>query len=74
MVAGVIAFPEKTKANIDQQLLQHVIQKGAIDFSVIITPDFNETKNKQISNRIVNVNHNDLPRLHLKLRKLLALK
>ena len=74
MIAGVIVFSEITKANIDQKLHEHCIQKGDIDFSVIITPDFKEIKNERISNRIVTVNHNDLPRLHLKLRKLLALK
>jgi len=74
MIAGVTVFSEITKANIDQKLHEHYIQKGDIDFSVIITPDFKEIKNERISNRIVTVNHNDLPRLHLKLRKLLALK
>ena len=74
MIAGVTVFSEITKANIDQKLHEHCIQKGDIDFSVIITPDFKEIKNERISNRIVTVNHNDLPRLHLKLRKLLALK
>ena len=74
MIAGVIVFSEIAKVNIDQKLHEHCIQKGDIDFSVIITPDFKEIKNEQISNRIVTVNHNDLPRLHLKLRKLLALK
>ena len=74
MIAGVTVFSEITKANIDQKLHEHCIQKGDIDFSVIITPDFKEIKNERISNRIVTVNHNDLPRLHLKLKKLLALK
>ena len=74
MVAGIIVFSETTKVNIDQKQYHHYVEKGDIDFSVIITPDFNDNKNEQISNRIITVNHNDLPKLHLKLKNLLSLK
>ena len=74
MIVGVIAFSETTKANIDQKQHQHYIEVGYIDFSVIVTPDFIEIRNEQMPSRIVNINHNDLPKLHLKLKKLLALK
>ena len=74
MIAGVVVFPESTTANIDQKLHDHYIQKGIIDFSVVITPDFKEIENKQMSKRIVTLNHYDLPKLHSKLKKLLTYK
>ena len=74
MIVGVIVFSETAKVNIDQKQHHHYIQEGAIDFSVVITPDFKGIKNEQISNRVITVNHNDLPKLHLKLKNLLALK
>ena len=74
MIAGVVVFPESTTANIDQKLHDHYIQKGIIDFSVVITPDFKEIENEQMSKRIVTLNHYDLPKLHLKLKKLLTHK
>ena len=74
MVAGVIVFSETKKIDIEQKQYHHYIEKGDIDFSVIITPDFNDIKNEQVSNRIITVNHKDLPKLHLKLKNLLVLK
>ena len=74
MIAGIIVFSETTKVNIDHKQYHHYINEGDIDFSVIITPDGKDIKNEQISNRIIAVNHNDLPKLHLKLKNLLALK
>ena len=74
MIVGVIVFSETAKVNIDQKQHHNYIQEGAIDFSVIITPDFKGIKNEQISNRVITVNHNDLPKLHLKLKNLLAPK
>tara|TARA_B100001063_G_C16710814_1_gene527896 strand:- start:25 stop:852 length:828 start_codon:yes stop_codon:yes gene_type:complete len=74
MIVGVIVFSETAKVNIDQKQHHHCIQEGAIDFSVVITPDFKGIKNEQISNRVITVNHNDLPKLHLKLKNLLAPK
>ena len=74
MIAGVTVYSAATKANIDQKQHEHFIQKGDIDFSVIITPDFKETKNEKIPTRIITVNHNDLPELHLKLNNLLTLR
>ena len=74
MIVGVIVFSETAKVNIDQKQHHHYIQEGAIDFSVVITPDFKSIKNEQISNRVITVNHNDLPKLHLKLKNLLAPK
>ncbi len=74
MIAGITVYSAATKANIDQKQHEHFIQKGDIDFSVIITPDFKETKNEKISTRIIAVNHNDLPELHLKLNNLLTLR
>ena len=74
MIAGVTVYSAASKANIDQKQHEHFIQRGDIDFSVIITPDFNEIKNEQIPTRIITVNHNDLPELHLKLNNLLSLR
>ncbi len=74
MIAGVTVFSAASKANIDQKQHEHFIQRGDIDFSVIITPDFNEIKNEQKPARIITVNHNDLPKLHLKLNNLLTLR
>ena len=74
MIAGVVVFSEIKKEDIDQKKYQHYIDKGDIDFSVIITPDFKDIKNEQISNRIITINHKNLPKLHLKLKKLLAIK
>jgi len=74
MILGVTVYSEGTKANIDQKQHDHYIQKGDIDFSVIITPDFKEIKNERIPAQIITVNHNDLPELHLKLKNLLTLK
>ena len=74
MIAGVTIYSAASKANIDQKQHEHFIQRGDIDFSVIITPDFNEIKNEQIPTRIITVNHNDLPELHLKLNNLLTLR
>ena len=74
MIAGITVYSAATKANIDQKQHEHFIQKGDIDFSVIITPDFKETKNEKIPTRIITVNHNDLPELHLKLNNLLSLR
>ena len=74
MLVGVTVYSEVAKANIDQKLHNHYIQNGQIDFSVIITPDFMEVKNEHMPTRIITVNHNDLPELHLKLKKLLTLK
>ena len=73
MIVGVLVFSETAKVNIDQKQHHHYIQGGAIDFSVIITPDFKGIKNEQISNRVITVNHNDLPKLHSKLKNFLAL-
>ena len=74
MIAGVTVYSAASKANIDQKQHEHFIQRGDIDFSVIITPDFNEIKNEQKPARIITVNHNDLPKLHLKLNNLLTLR
>ena len=74
MIAGVTVYSAVSKANIDQKQHEHFIQRGDIDFSVIITPDFNEIKNEQKPARIIIVNHNDLPELHLKLNNLLTLR
>ena len=74
MIVGVIVFSETAKVNIDQKQHHHYIQEGAIDFSVVITPDFKGIKNEQISNRVITVIHNDLPKLHLKLKNLMLLE
>ena len=39
MIAGITVYSAATKANIDQKQHEHFIQKGDIDFSVIITPE-----------------------------------
>lgn len=74
MVVGVTVYSEATKANVDQKQHEHLIQKGDIDFSIIITPDFKEIKHERILTRIFTVNHNDLPELHLKLNNLATLR
>ncbi len=72
MIAGVVVFSDSTRINIDQKQHNHYIQKGVIDFSVVITPDFEDIENEQISKRIVALNHYDLPKLHLNLKKFLT--
>ena len=74
MIAGVKVYSSATKVNIDQKQHEHHIQKGDIDFSVIITPDFKEVKNDRMPSRIIIVNHNDLPKLHSKLNNLLSVR
>ena len=74
MIAGVTVYSAATKVSIDQKQHEHYIQRGDVDFSVIITPDFKEIKSERIATRIITVNHNDLPELHLKLNNLLTLR
>ena len=74
MIAGVTVYSAATKANIDQKQHEYYIQKGDIDFSIIITPDFEEIKSEWVPTRIITVNHNDLPELHLKLKNFLTIK
>ena len=45
MIVGFVVFSVSTQANIDHKQHDHYIQKGVIDFSVIITPDFKEIEN-----------------------------
>ena len=72
MIVGFTVYSASTKAKIDEKQHDHYVQKGDIDFSVIITSDFKDIKNERISNRIIAINHSDLPELHLKLKKTLS--
>ena len=70
MVAGVVVFPKTKKANMVLKQYEHYIQNGEIDFLVLITQDFKDSNKAQLSTRIVIINHNDLPKLHLMLKSL----
>ena len=74
LVAGIIVFSQAKKFNIDLKQHEHYIKNGEIDFLVIITQDFNDTNNEQLSSRIVAINHHNLPKLHLKLKNFLTMK
>ena len=74
LVAGFIIFSQTKKSNIDLKQHEHYIKNGEIDFLVIITQDFNDTNNEQLSSRIVAINHHNLPKLHLKLKNFLTMK
>ena len=74
LVAGIIVFSQAKKSNIDLKQHEHFIKNGEIDFLVIITQDFNDTNNEQLSSRIVAINHHNLPKLHLKLKNFLTMK
>ena len=74
LVAGIIVFSQAKKSNIDLKQHEHYIKNGEIDFLVIITQDFNDTNNEQLSSRIVAINHHNLPKLHLKLKNFLTMK
>ena len=74
LVAGFIVFSQAKKSNIDLKQHEHYIKNGEIDFLVIITQDFNDTNNEQLSSRIVAINHHNLPKLHLKLKNFLTMK
>ena len=74
LVAGIIVFSHTKKSNIDLEQHEHYIENGEIDCLVVITQDFNDTKNEQLSKRIVAINHHNLPKLHLKLKNFLTMK
>ena len=74
IVIGIIVFSHTKKANIDLKQHEHYVQNGQIDFFVIITQDFNDINNEQLSSRIIAISHHHLPKLHLKLRNLLTVK
>ena len=75
LVAGIFVFSNAKKYNnIDLKQHEHYIKNGEIDFLVIITQDFNDTNNEQLSSRIVAINHHNLPKLHLKLKNFLTMK
>ena len=74
LVAGFIVFSQAKKSNIDLKQHEHYIKNGEIDFLVVITQDFNDTNNEQLSSRIVAINHHNLPKLHLKLKNFLTMK
>ena len=68
------AFNNQKKSKIDLRQHEHYIKNGEIDFLVIITQDFNDPNNEQLSSRIVAINHQNLPKLHLKLKNFLSMK
>lgn len=74
LLAGIIIFSHFKNSNIELKRHEHYIKNGEIDFLVIITPDFNDTNNEQLSSRIVAINHHNLPELHLKLKNFLTMK
>ena len=74
MVVGIIVFSHTKKANIDLKQHEHYVQNGQTDFFVIITQDFNDINNEQLSSKIIAISHHHLPKLHLKLRNLLTVK
>ena len=74
MVAGVVVFSHTKKNNIDLNQYENYIKNGDIDFLVIITQDFKDVNNSQLSSRIVAINHQDLPKLHTILKSLLTFK
>ena len=74
MIAGVLVFSHTKKANIDLKQYEQYVQTSEIDFLVMITQDFKDSKKAQLSKSIVIINHHDLPKLHLMLKSLLTIK
>ena len=74
LVVGVIVFSHAKKSNIELKQHEHYIQNGEIDFLVMITQDFKDSNKAQLSNRIVIINHHDLPKLHSMLKSLSIIK
>ncbi len=74
MVVGVLVFSHTKKVNIDLKQHEHYVDNGAIDFLVIITQDYDDINQTQLSRRILAINHHDLPKLHLMLKSLLTTK
>ena len=74
MIAGVLVFSHTKKANIDLSQYEQYVQNGEIDFLVMITQDFKDSNKAQLSKGIVFINHHDLPKLHLMLKSLPAIK
>ena len=74
MIIGVIVFTHTKKANVDLKQHEHYIRNGEIDFLVIITQDCRDGNKPQLSSRIIVINHHDLPKLLLILKKLLTTK
>ena len=74
MIAGALVFSHTKKANIDLKHYEQYIQNGEIDFLVVITQDFKDSNNAQLSNSIVIINHHDLPKLHSTLKSLSTIK
>ena len=74
MTAGVVVYTHTKKARIDLNQHEHYIQNGEVDLLVIVTQDFRNSNKPQLSNRIIAINHHDLPKLHLILKSLLTIK
>ena len=74
MIAGVLVFSHTKKTNIDLKHYEQYIKNGEIDFLVVITQDFKDSNNEQLSNSIVFINHHDLPKLHSTLKSLSTIK
>ena len=69
MIGEVLVFSHTKNANIDFKQYEQYIQNGDIDFLVMVTQDFKDSNNAQLSKSIVIINHHDLPKLHLMLKK-----
>ena len=74
MIVGISVFTNTKKAILDLKQNEHYIQISDIDFLVLITQDFKDSNKEQLSNRIVAINHRDLPELYLMLKNLLTIK
>ena len=71
---GVLVFSHTKKANTDLKRYEQSIQNGEIDFLVIITQDLKDSNEAHLPNRIVIINHHDLPKLHSTLKSLSTIK
>ena len=74
IIAGVLVFSHTKKADIDLKQYEQIVQNSEINFLVIITQDFKDSSKAQLLKRIVNINHHDLPKLHLMLKSLPNIK
>ena len=72
MVIGVSVYSDATKINLVIKEHEHHIKGGEIDFSVVISPNFQSNINEKMSNRIIVIGHHILPDLLKKLQNFIT--
>jgi hypothetical protein len=72
MVIGVSVYSDASKINLVTKEHEHHIKGGAIDFSVVITPNFQSNMNEKMSDRVIVISHHILPNLLKKLQNFIT--